>query len=140
MNPRTIGASKAQQALSAEIKKQHRAILAALDKLFVHEVPTGARPRLRLAWPVIEAIDRDPVGEGLRVFIARRGRDLWSFGGEVELFLAMRAVMAARPGRQSWNRAQLMDLWSDIGAPSPRESDLSPTRLLADPPVLDPAS
>jgi len=80
MNPRTIGASKAQQALSVEIKKQHRAILAALDKLFVHEVPTGARPRLRLAWPAIEVIDRDPVGEDPMRVIRGQGRYPWSVG------------------------------------------------------------
>jgi hypothetical protein len=114
MNP---GAIKAQRALAAEIEKQHSCILAALDKLFQHSVPSDGRPpRLRLVWPATEAIDRDTTGEGLRALIRYRGRDLWSYGGEVQLFAAMRAIAAARPGRRSWNQMQLAALWADIGA------------------------
>jgi hypothetical protein len=129
--------SKARRALAAEIEKQHGAILAALDKLFLREVPTDRHPRarLRLVWPATEVIDRDRVGEGLRAFIRYRGRDLWSYGGELQLFAAMRAIAAARPGRRSWNQAQLATLWFDIEA----ASDLGPPALCIDGPELRPA-
>jgi hypothetical protein len=93
----------------AGIEKQCGAVVDALDRLFTHEVLVGGRRRtpLRLVWPEGEAIDRDPVGEGLRAFIVRRGWDLWTLGGHLELFEAVRAVMAARPERQMWNRVQL---------------------------------
>jgi hypothetical protein len=84
--------------------------------LYEYEVPHGPRPALRLVRSVSDAIDHDPTGEGLRAFIIRRGWDLWAFGGELELFGAMRAVMAARPERQTWNRHLLSTLWADIGA------------------------
>jgi hypothetical protein len=119
-----------------EIEKQHRCILAALDKLFLHEVPAEGqpRPRLRLVWPATEAIDRNPVGEGLRALIRYRGRDLWSYGGEYQLFVAMRMIAAARPGHRSWNQMQLMALWDDIGAgidmgPPAQLVDLPPPRV-----------
>ena len=101
----------------AEIEKQRGAVIDALDRLFAYEVPADDRCRitLRLVWPEGEAIDLDPVGEGLRAFIIRRGWDLWTFGGHLELFAAVRAVMAARPQRQMWNRTQLAALWGDIG-------------------------
>jgi hypothetical protein len=44
----------------AEVDKQHRAIVQALDTLFELEVPRGPRPTLRLVYPLLEAIDRDP--------------------------------------------------------------------------------
>ena len=103
---------------SAEIEKQRGAVLDALDRLFVHEIPAGdsnRRVTLRLVWPAGEAIDRDPIGAGLRAFLTRRGWDLWALGGHLELFQAVRAVMAARPDRQMWNRTMLAALWGDIG-------------------------
>jgi hypothetical protein len=105
----------------AEIEKQHIAIVVALDRLFAHEVPAGERHRvgLRLVWPEEDALDRDPIGEGLRAFIVRRGWDLLTFGGQVELFAAVRAVMAARPERRMWNRTLLAALWGDIGEHGP---------------------
>jgi hypothetical protein len=117
--------------------------VAALDKLYAYEVPTDGRRqvRLRLAWPVIEAIDRDPIGQGLRAFITRRGWDLWTIGGHLELFAGVRAIMIARPERQVWNRIQLATLWGDIGVnerPS-GASDMRPTSKPADQPVLEPA-
>jgi hypothetical protein len=101
----------------AQIEKQLGAVVDALDRLFVHEVPADDRRRitLRLVWPVAEAIDRDPVGAGLRAFITRRGWDLWAIGGDLELFAAARAVMTSRPERRMWNRTQLAALWGDIG-------------------------
>jgi hypothetical protein len=108
-------AQKSIRTDRAEIDKQHSAVLAALDKLFELEVPRWPRPILHLVAPAIEAIDRDPAGEGLRAFIIRRGWDVWAIGGELELFGAMRAVMVARPHRQVWNRHQLSTLWADIG-------------------------
>jgi hypothetical protein len=99
----------------AEIDKQRSAVLQALDKLFELEGPRGAKPGLRLVRPVLEAIDHDLAGQGLRAFIIRRGWDLWTVGGDLELFGAMRAVMAARPQRQMWNRHLLSTLWADIG-------------------------
>jgi hypothetical protein len=109
--------AKRKQSELAEVEKQHGAVLAALDKLFAHEVSTSVpgRPALRLVHPALEAIDRDPVGVGLRAFITRRGLDLWAIGGHLELFAAVRYVMAARPERQAWNRTQLAALWGDIG-------------------------
>ena len=101
-----------------EVDKQHGAVLQALDKLFELEVAARAgRPVLRLVSPAIEAIDRDPAGEGLRAFLVRRGWDIWAMHGELGLFGAMRAVMATRPQRQMWNRTVLSGLWADIGVP-----------------------
>jgi hypothetical protein len=101
---------------SAEIKKQRGAVVDALDRLFAHEIPDGRRRvELRLVWPRESALDRDPIGEGLRAFIIRRGWDLWTHGGPLELFATVRVVMAARPERQMWNRTQLAALWGDIG-------------------------
>jgi hypothetical protein len=51
----------------------------------------------------------------LRAFLVRRGWDVWTSGGELELFKTMRHVMAARPDRQRWNRAVLSALWADVG-------------------------
>jgi hypothetical protein len=99
----------------AEIDRLHGAVLQALDKLFELEVPRGPRPGLRLVRSGSDAIGHDPAGEGLRAFIIRRGWDLWGAGGELELFGAMRAIMAARPQRQMWNRTLLSTLWADIG-------------------------
>jgi hypothetical protein len=115
--PVRIGESKRRGASLAKIEKQRGAVVDALDRLFVHEVPAGGRRRvgLRLVWPVGDAIDRDPTGEGLRAFIVRRGWDLWAIGGHLELFRAVRAIMTARPQRQMWNRTQLAALWGDIG-------------------------
>lgn len=110
-----------RRASPAEIEKQRGAVVDALDRLFVHEIPAGdrCRIRLRLVWPEGDVIDRDPVGEGLRAFIVRRGWDLWTMGGHLELFAAVSAVMAARPERQMWNRTQLASLWGDIGEHGP---------------------
>src|SRR6516162_5983203 len=99
-----MSAIRSSQIGRAEVEKQHGAILQALDRLFELEVPRGPRPGLRLVRSPSDAIDHDPAGEGLRAFITRRGWDLWAFGGELELFGAMRVVMAARPHRQMWNR------------------------------------
>ena len=84
----------------AEIAKQRGAVVDALDRLFVHEVPAGKRVAPRLVWPRESAHDRDPIGEGLRAFITRRGWDLWLCGGDAELFAAVRAIMTARPERR----------------------------------------
>jgi hypothetical protein len=56
------------------IEKQLGAVVDPLDRLFAHEIPAGDRRRipLRLVWPAGEAVDRDPIGEGLRAFIIRR--------------------------------------------------------------------
>jgi hypothetical protein len=62
-------------------------------------------------------VDTHLEGEGLRAFLERRGWDLWAIGGELALFGAMRAVMAAQPHRQKWNRTLLSALWADIGMP-----------------------
>jgi hypothetical protein len=70
---------------------------------------------LRLVRSLSDAIDHGPAGEGLRAYIARRGSDLWAFGGELELFGAMRAVAAARPQREKWNCRVLSALWANIG-------------------------
>jgi hypothetical protein len=101
----------------AEIAKQRGAVIDALDKLFVHEVPVAGHRRveLRLVWPRESVLDRDPIGEGLRAFIIHRGRDLWACGGDAELFAAVRAIMTARPTQRMWNRTQLAALWADIG-------------------------
>jgi hypothetical protein len=108
-----VKASK--DAFRAAIDRQHGAILAALDKLHEREVGAGAgKPVLRLVRPG-EPIARDPVGEELRASIVRCGWDLWAEGGELELFGAMRGVMAARPSRQMWNRTTLSALWAGIG-------------------------
>jgi hypothetical protein len=118
LNVVRIEGSKRRRADPAEIEKQRGAVLDALDRLFVHEIPTGDsnhRVALRLVWPAGEAIDRDPIGAGLRAFLTRRGWDLWAIGGHLELFRAVRAVMAARPDRQMWNRTILAALWGDIG-------------------------
>jgi hypothetical protein len=106
-----------RRASLAEIERQRSSVLAALDKLFEHEVPADGQRRipLRLVWPIGDAIDRDPEGGGLRAYIIRRGWDLWGYGGHLELFAAVRAVMVARPDRQMWNRTQLAALWGDIG-------------------------
>jgi hypothetical protein len=110
-----MSAVRSRQIGQVEVERQHGAILQALDKLFELEVPRGSRPALRLVRSLSDAINHDPVGEGLRSFIIRRGWDLWTFGGDLELFGAMRAVMAARPQRQMWNRHLLSTLWADIG-------------------------
>jgi hypothetical protein len=100
----------------AEIEKQRAAVLVALDKLHAHEVPaSGSRPILRLVHPPMAVVDHDPVGAGLRVFITCRGWDLFALGGQLELFAAVRAVMRARPERQTWNRTVLAALWSCVG-------------------------
>jgi hypothetical protein len=96
-------------------EKQHGAVLAALDKLYEHEVPTR-RSRLRLVSPAISVLKVDRTGEGLRLFLRSRGRDLYALGGHLELFAAVRAVILARPERRAFNRTLLASLWSDIGA------------------------
>jgi hypothetical protein len=101
----------------ARIDRQRSALLQALDKLYEYEVVARAgKPALRLVRPG-EALDCDRAGEELREFITRRGWDFWALGGELELFGAMRAVMASRPSRQKWNRHLLSTLWWDIGPP-----------------------
>ena len=91
-----------------EIEKQHGAVIAALDKLFEHEVPRRrSRAHLRLVTPKLAVLKADQTGEGLRLFLRSRGRDLWALGGHLQLFAAVRVVMAARPDRQMWNRTQL---------------------------------
>jgi hypothetical protein len=99
-----------------EIDRQHSAILEALDKLFALETPRAGKPVLHLVQSGDLSVG-DRAGEGLRAFIIRRGWDLWAYGGELELFGAMRAVMAAQPSRQMWNRTVLSSLWADIGVP-----------------------
>jgi hypothetical protein len=100
-----------------EVEKQHGAILEALDKLYAYEVPArGGKSVLRLVQPG-ETIDHDPTGQKLRDFIERRGWDLWTIGGELELFGGLRAVMAAQPHRQRWNRTMLSGIWAQIGMP-----------------------
>ena len=103
-----------RQSDRAEIERQRSAVCQALDRLFELEVPHNPHLGLRLVWSLTDAIDHDPVGTGLRSFITSRGRDLWAIGGDLELFSAMRAVMAARPARQKWNRHLLSTLWADI--------------------------
>jgi hypothetical protein len=111
-------ARRISRSSGTEVSQQFAAVVMALDKLFEAEVPRGAsRPVLRLVSP----IDDDVFGagalasEGLRAFLVRRGCDIWTCGGEIELFNAMRHVMAARPRRQRWNRFVLSTLWADIG-------------------------
>jgi hypothetical protein len=112
-----MSATSARRSNRAEIDRQRGALLQALDKLYAYEVVArGGKPTLRLVRPG-EAIDCDCTGEELRAFITRRGWDLWTIGSELELFGAMRHVMAARPSRQKWNRHLLSTLWWDIGLP-----------------------
>jgi hypothetical protein len=103
---------------SAEIEKQHGAVLAALDRLFEHEVPKR-RSRLRMVSPAMSVLKVDRTGEGLRAFIVSRGRDLFDIGGHPELFGAVRAIVAARPERQTWNTMVLTALWANIGEYGP---------------------
>lgn len=97
----------------AEIEKQRGAVVAALDRLFAHEIPT--RRRLRLVAPKMAVLKADQAGEGLRLFLRSRGRDLYAIGGDEELMLAFSAVMRERPDRRAFNRMLLASLWSDIG-------------------------
>lgn len=107
-HPRARGATS--------IEDQHGAILAALDKLYEHEVPQRrSRTRLRLVTPRLAVLKADQTGEGLRLFLRSRGQDLYGAGGHLGLFAAVRAVMMARPGRRTWNQMQLAALWGDIG-------------------------
>ncbi|HZZ25979.1 MAG TPA: hypothetical protein VFE60_27035 [Roseiarcus sp.] len=107
-HPRARGATS--------VEEQRGAVIAALDKLYEHEVPKRrSRTRLRLVTPRLAALKADQTGEGLRLFLQSRGRDLWAIGGHLELLAAVRVVMAARPGRKTWNTMQLTALWSDIG-------------------------
>jgi hypothetical protein len=115
--PASIVESKSGGSLT-EVEKQHGAVLAALDRLFEHEVPRR-RSRLRLVSPAMSVLKVDRTGEGLRAFIVSRGRDLFDIGGHLELFGAVRAIVAARPERQTWNRTQLATLWGDIGEHGP---------------------
>jgi hypothetical protein len=106
-----------KKAFRVEVERQHRAVLDALDKLYKYEVPARAgKPALRLVRPGGD-VDPYPAAAELRAFIVERGVALWAYGGELELFGAMRAVMAARPYRQKWNRTVLSTLWADIGMP-----------------------
>ena len=99
-----------------EIKEQCGAVLIALDKLFEHEVPRRrSRARLRLVTPKMAVLKADQAGEGLRLFLRSRGRDLYAAGGDEELMLAFSAVMRERPNRRAFNRTLLASLWSDIG-------------------------
>jgi hypothetical protein len=101
----------------AEIENQRGAVMAALDRLFEHEVPARrSRVNLRLVTPKLAVLKADPVGEGLRLFLRSRGRDLYTAGGDEELMLAFSAVMRERPDRRAFNRTLLASLWSDIGA------------------------
>ena len=101
-----------------EIEKQRGAVLAALDRLFEHEVPKR-RSRLRLVSPATSVLKVDRTGEGLRAFIVSRGRDPFDIGGHLELFVADRAVMVAKPERQTWNTMVLTALWANIGEHGP---------------------
>jgi hypothetical protein len=106
-----------------ELDRKRDAVVQALDELFALSVPVrGAKPTLRLVTPVDgESSDaRAARGESLRMFLVRRGSDLWGIGGDLALFGALRAVMAARPHRQKWNRHVLSTLWADIGLKSDR--------------------
>jgi hypothetical protein len=101
---------------AADVQQQCGAVVLALDKLFVAEVPQRvARPMLRLVPPLEDELG-EPAGEELRAFLVRRGWDIWTIGGELELFKAVRHVMSVRPDRQRWNRAMLSMLWADIGS------------------------
>jgi hypothetical protein len=87
-------------------------LVQILDRLFELEVPRGSRsPRL------VQSGDRDPGGVRLRAQLVRCGWDLWTIGGELALFDALRAIMVAQPHRQLWNRTVLSALWADIGVP-----------------------
>jgi hypothetical protein len=112
-------AVRVQKPDRAEIGRQYGAVLLALDELFGLEVPRGPAPKLRLVRSFGEAVDRDHVGESLRAIIIRRGEDLFAIGGQLGLFAAVRAVMAARPDRQRWNNHALSALWAGIGAEAP---------------------
>ena len=108
-----------------EVENQHAAILQALDKLYdISAPPNGTlKPVLSLVLPDEEiCVHHNLDRERLRAFLERRGWDLWAFGGEIELFGAMRHVMAARPQRQKWNRTMLSALWWDVGAPESRSA------------------
>jgi hypothetical protein len=106
----------AESKRPAEIENQHGAVIAALDRLFTHEVPSRrSRVNLRLVAPKMAALKADQAGEGLRLFLRSRGRDLYSIGGDEELMLAFSAVMRERPDRRAFNRTLLASLWSDIG-------------------------
>jgi hypothetical protein len=111
--PARIAESKRPVSFT-EIEKQRGAVLAALDRLFEHEVPKR-RSRLRLVSPIMSVLKVDRTGEGLRAFIVSRGRDLFDIGGQLELFGAVRAIVAARPERQTWNTMVLTGLWANIG-------------------------
>jgi hypothetical protein len=65
--------------------------------------------------PGLAALKANQTGEGLRLFLRSRGRDLYAIGGDEELMLAFSAVMRERPDRRAFNRTLLASLWSDIG-------------------------
>jgi hypothetical protein len=106
----------AESKRPAETRPQLDAVIAALDRLFAHEIPTWrSRPHLRLVGPALSVLKADQMGEGLRLFLRSRGRDLYTIGGDEELMLAFSAVMRERPDRRAFNRTLLASLWSDIG-------------------------
>ena len=77
-SPIHIEGSRRRASLTS-IEDQHGAVLAALDKLYEHEVPKRrSRTRLRLVTPRMAALKADQTGEGLRLFLQSRGRDLWA--------------------------------------------------------------
>jgi hypothetical protein len=115
--PTSIVESKSGGSLT-EVEKQHGAVLAALDRLFEHEVPKR-RSHLRLVSPAMSVLKIDRTGEGLRAFIVSRGRDLFDIGGHLELFGTVRSIVVARPERQTWNTMVLTALWANIGEHGP---------------------
>ena len=115
--PTSIVKSKSGGSLT-EVEKQHGAVLAALDRLFEHEVPKR-RSHLRLVSPAMSVLKIDRTGEGLRAFIVSRGRDLFDIGGHLELFGTVRSIVVARPERQTWNTMVLTALWANIGEHGP---------------------
>jgi hypothetical protein len=111
------------------VEKLRRAVLAALDKLYAHETPKRrSRSRLRLVTPFMAVLEADQTGAGLRLFIISRGRELYAAGGHLELFAAVRAIVAARPARKTWNTLMLASLWSDIGDGAQFSPDASALR------------
>jgi hypothetical protein len=129
----TAAYPRERDATPAEIEGHRRAIVAALDRLFVHETPTRhSRAHLRLAGPTLAVLKADSTGEGLRLFLRSRGRDLYAAGGDEELMLAFSAVIRERPDRRAFNRTLLASLWSDIGrltSRAPIESAVRPQPL-----------
>jgi hypothetical protein len=111
----SVPANSTRHGPFAEVRRLRSTVLAALDRLYAHETAAGAA-RLRLVWSAGGVASTDSEGEELRATIARCGWNLWSYGGQLELFAAVREMLEARPSRQAWYRTQLQGLWGDIGA------------------------